>query len=127
MKFSLVSGCTLFALGLSAATAFAQPDPATGEPPPPPDQTAPDPLASPPPPPPNTGAPATRGAPVAAKTSGAILPNMLPSRVGATGDFRADYSFFGDDSGLDELTVMGFVLHGQYILPDGYGGYASIP
>lgn len=127
MKFSLVSGCTLFALGLSISTAFAQPDPdpATGEPPPPPDTTAPDPLASPPPPPPSTGPAVTPGTP-AEKTHGPILPNMLPSRLGATVDFRADYSHFAE-SGIDDITLMGFVLHGQYILPEGYGFYGSIP
>jgi hypothetical protein len=131
MKFSLVSGCTLFTLGFGVATAFAQPhpDPATGEPPPP-DTTTPDPLASPPPPPPpppNTNAPATPGVP-AEKTHGAILPNMLPSRLGATIDFRADYTAFNDEGlGDSDPTVMGFNLYGQYLLPEGYGGYASIP
>jgi hypothetical protein len=128
MKFSLSLGTAVFAVGVAAGSAIAQPDPATGDPappadpPPPPETTT---AAPPPPPPPTTGAPDV-GAPVE-KTAGPILPNMLPSRLGATIDVRADYTHFSNDAFINDVTMIGLNLHGQYIFPQGYGGYLQIP
>ena len=124
-------GSAFVGVALSGSVAFAQlpPDPESSPPPPPPDPSttpAPDPnAAQPPPPPPPTGG-TDVGAPVNPKAHGPILPNMLPTRVGATIDFRMDYTSFSEGSGLD-LTMFGFVLHGQYIAPENYGGYVQIP
>ena len=128
MKFTLVSGSALLGVAFLANAAFAQlpPDPEGGEAsPPPPPPTDPNAQPPPPPPPPPSGAPDV-GAPANPKAHGTILPNMLPTRVGATIDVRMDYTQFSEGSGLD-ITVLGWVLHGQYIAPENYGGYVSIP
>jgi hypothetical protein len=125
MKFTLVSGSALVGVALFANAAFAQlPDP-EGEPPPPPPTSDPNAGQAMPPPPPPSGSPDV-AAPANAKLVGPILPNMLPSRIGATVDVRMDYTQFSEGSGLD-ITVFGFVLHGQYIAPENYGGYLQIP
>jgi hypothetical protein len=128
MKFTLVSGSALLGVAFLANAAFAQlpPDPEGGEQsPPPPPPTDPVAAPPPPPPPPPSGS-ADVGAPANPKAHGMILPNMLPSRLGATIDFRMDYTQFSEGSGLD-ITMFGFVLHGQYIAPENYGGYVQIP
>ncbi|MDQ3341665.1 MAG: hypothetical protein M4D80_41465 [Myxococcota bacterium] len=38
-----------------------------------------------------------------------------------------DYTQFSEGSFLDGITILGFVLHGQYIAPENYGGYVQIP
>lgn len=128
MRFFRVSGFALFAVVVAAQSAFARPDPSMGEaepPPPPPDPTG---SAAPPPPPPPPPSGASDVAAPAAKTSGTILPNMLPSRIGATIDVRVDYSHFSEGFlGGGDLFLLGFNLHGQYIAPQGYGGYLTIP
>lgn len=105
MKF-FASASTLITIVVAAQSAFAQ--------------------APPPPPPAPPPGEAEVGA-AAEKTSGPILPNMLPSRIGGTVDVRADYTYFGESSGLDLDVMLGFTLHGQYIAQQGYGGYVSIP
>lgn len=109
MRLSRAWGPTVVAVVLAAPTAFAQPDP----------------MAPPPPPPP--GAPEAAGSGAAAPV-GPILPNMVPTRVGATLEFRADYSNFSD-GGLfgDDLFLLGFNLYGQYIWPRNYGAYIQMP
>lgn len=99
-----------FGLALSAATvmaplAFAQEPP----PPPPPD-------------------PSMQGTDVVPSQpeGGAILPNMLPTRIGATIDVRVDYANINDDL-LEDVFLLGMTAHAQYIAPEGYGGYLSLP
>lgn len=124
MKFTRITGSAFVGVALFGSVAFAQlPDPDSSPPPPPPDPNAGQPL--PPPPPPGSTAPDV-GAPVNPKAHGPILPNMLATRVGATVDFRMDYTHFAEGSGLD-VTVFGFNLLGQYIAPENYGGYVQIP
>lgn len=92
------------AASLAAPLAFAQPPP-----PPPPDPTM---------------EPGATGA--TSPSPGTILPNMLPSRYGATLDARLDYSAF-DDGGDDDLFLMGLVLHGQFLSTQNYGAYITLP
>ena len=98
-------------------------------PPPPPDGTT----AGPPPPPPPTPQPEpTPGTDVvpAGKVAGAVLPNFLDTRRGATVDVRGDYTQFSNGSGLSDSIdpVLAFTLHGQWISPSqGYGGYVTLP
>jgi hypothetical protein len=100
-------GLALFAVTLVAPLAFAQ------EPPPPP------------PPDPSMQQPGTDV--VAAQPGpGAILPNMLPTRIGGTVDARADYSNFNDEL-FSDIFLLGITLHGQYIWPENYGAYISMP
>ena len=120
MKFTRITGSAFVGVALFGAVAFAQvPDPESSPPPPPPDPTM-----APPPPPPSTNTP--DAAAPNPKAHGPILPNMLATRVGATVDVRMDYTNFAEGSGLD-ITVFGFNLHGQYIAPQNYGGYLTIP
>lgn len=123
-------GLAFLAVTFAAPVAFAQPDPTTGEPLPPPpapedSTTTTAPPSPPPPPPPGGGTDVVPG--TADRSPGAILPNMIPTRVGATVDFRADYSHFGDDAALFGNTLLTFDLYGQYIWPQGYGAYVSLP
>ena len=84
---------------------------------------------APPPPPPPDPSMQPAGTDVAPAQSGGgwILPNMLPSRYGATIDFRTDYSYLGDEFLSDDLFILGMNLHGQYIAPENYGAYFAMP
>src|SRR5688572_32932295 len=87
-------------LVLAATPAFAQEPPPDETAPPPPTETAPPPpmesAPPPPPPPPPDGGGDVRALPTE-RTPGPILPNMLPTRIGATVDVRLDYTAFGGD------------------------------
>ena len=126
MRLSVVSGFTLLAV-LAARTASAQPDPNEASPSPPPEPETTPASTNPPPPPPPGGSTAPDVVP-ADKTVGTILPNMLPTRIGATVDVRLDYSNF-DQAGLGggDLFLLGLNVHGQYIAPQGYGAYLQMP
>jgi hypothetical protein len=63
--------------------------------------------------------------PVAAPES--VLPNVLPTSIGATFDARVDYSRFKNGSELGDVMLFALNLHGQYIAPMGLGGYLSLP
>ncbi len=54
-----------------------------------------------------------------------LLPNLLSTAPGGTVDARLDYTH--DNAGSDDLTLFGLTLHGQYLTPQGYGGYVSAP
>jgi len=118
-------------LVLAATPAFAQEPPPDETAPPPPTETAPPPpmesAPPPPPPPPPDGGGDVRALPTE-RTPGPILPNMLPTRIGATVDVRLDYTAFGGDDDLfGELFLMNLNLYGSYITPQGYGGYVQLP
>ena len=120
-------GLAFLAVAFAAPVALAQPDPTTGQPLPP----APQPedsstTTTTPPPPPGSDMPGTDVVP-ADPSPGSILPNMVPTRVGATIDFRADYSHYSEEGGLFGDTLLTFDLYGQYIWPQGYGAYVQLP
>jgi hypothetical protein len=56
----------------------------------------------------------------------AQLPNLLSTSVGGTVDLRFDYSDF-DTLLLDDVTLIAFNLHVQYLAPRGFGGYLQVP
>ena len=54
-----------------------------------------------------------------------VLPALLPTSSGATLDGRLDYVRLTGSS--DAPTLFAFKLHGQYVAPQGIGGYLSLP
>ena len=54
------------------------------------------------------------------------LPNMMSTSVGGTGDLRFDYSNF-DNVVFDDVTMIAFNAHVQYLAPGGFGGYVQVP
>jgi hypothetical protein len=54
-----------------------------------------------------------------------VLPTLLPTSSGATIDGRLDYVRLTDSSSAP--TLFALKLHGQYVAPQGIGGYLSLP
>lgn len=114
-----------FLLVLAFATpAFAQ-DPAT-DPPPPPSTTPPPPLPAEPGDPAAMPPPAPE-LPGGRTPIGPVLPNMLPTRLGATVDVRADYTYFDVDDDDFDLFLLAMNFYASYLVPEGYGGYIQLP
>jgi hypothetical protein len=62
----------------------------------------------------------------AASPSQTVLPNILSTQTGGQVDARLDYTSI-DDPFFEDLTFLSFVLRGQYLTPQGLGGYVSLP
>jgi hypothetical protein len=54
-----------------------------------------------------------------------VLPAVLPTATGATLDGRLDYVHLTESDNAP--TVFALKLHGQYVAPQGVGGYLSLP
>lgn len=86
--------------------------------------------APPPPPPPDPAMQPAATEVAAPAGSGLVLPNMLSTRYGGTVDARLDYSHFSGDGGFlfnEDVLLLGMTLHGQYLWPQNYGAYITLP
>jgi len=54
-----------------------------------------------------------------------VLPAVLPTATGATFDGRLDYVHLSESDNAP--TIFALKLHGQYVAPQGIGGYLSLP
>jgi hypothetical protein len=70
---------------------------------------------------------ASAAQPARTAPSQSVLPNVLPTSVGATFDGRTDYTHWLDDDDSGPLNLFAFNLHGQYVSSIGLGGYLSLP
>jgi hypothetical protein len=62
----------------------------------------------------------------AASPTQTVLPNILSTQLGGQIDARLDYTSV-DEPIFDDLTFLSLVLRGQYVTPQGLGGYVSLP